>query len=62
MALHKNVASASARTHWFFVENTTERVNRWPEWKREVVNSAFSAPKPIAQSTNVVSEPEPKKE
>jgi hypothetical protein len=62
MALHKNVANATGRTHWNFVESTTERVNRWPEWKREAVNGAFFTPKPVPQPTTKVSDPAPQED
>jgi hypothetical protein len=60
MALQRNVANANSKTYWSFVESTTERVNRWPEWKREAVSTAFSSPKPVPQPAPTTSKEEVK--
>jgi len=34
MAMKRNLDNQESKRHWEFVEDTSRRVNAWPEWKR----------------------------
>lgn len=37
MAMKRNLDTQNSKKHWEFVEDTSRRVNAWPEWKRRDV-------------------------